>query len=193
MSTLEKVYGIHAVSSLLSHHGDSVEQLYVQAGRQDRRIQGLIDQAARFGVKAQQVTRQFLDEQCPGVHQGVLALGRPISGEKQEQDLFVLLDGLDHQPFLLVLDGVTDPHNLGACLRSAEAAGVDAVIVPKDKSVQLNPTVRKVACGAAEIVPFIAVTNLARTLQDLQQRGIWIFGAAGEADQSLYQADLKGS
>jgi len=193
MSTLEKVYGIHAVSSLLSHHGDSVEQLYVQAGRQDRRIQGLIDQAARFGVKAQQVTRQFLDEQCPGVHQGVLALGRPISGEKQEQDLFVLLDGLDHQPFLLVLDGVTDPHNLGACLRSAEAAGVDAVIAPKDKSVQLNPTVRKVACGAAEIVPFIAVTNLARTLQDLQQRGIWIFGAAGEADQSLYQADLKGS
>jgi 23S rRNA (guanosine2251-2'-O)-methyltransferase len=91
-----------------------------------------------------------------------------------------------------VLDGVTDPHNLGACLRTAEAAGVDAVIVPKDKSALLSPTARKVACGAAEVIPFIAVTNLARTLKQLQQAGIWVLGAAGEATQSLYQSDLKG-
>jgi 23S rRNA (guanosine2251-2'-O)-methyltransferase len=93
---------------------------------------------------------------------------------------------------LLVLDGVQDPHNLGACLRSADAAGVDAVIVPKDKAAGLTPVVRKVACGAAENVPFFQVTNLARTLRDLQERGIWLIGAAGEAESSLYQADLRG-
>jgi 23S rRNA (guanosine2251-2'-O)-methyltransferase len=99
---------------------------------------------------------------------------------------------LGHPPFLLVLDGVTDPHNLGACMRSAEAAGVDAVIVPKDKSALMTATVRKVACGAAESLPFIAVTNLARTLKTLQERGIWVFGATGEATRNLYETDLRG-
>lgn len=192
MSKLEAVHGIHAVTSLLAHHADSVERLLVQTERRDKRLHSLIEQAADAGIPVEERPRSVLDEQCPGVHQGVIALTRAVQGEKHEKDLAALLDGLDRAPFLLVLDGVTDPHNLGACLRSADAAGVDAVIVPKDKSASLNATVRKVACGAAEIVPFITVTNLARTLQELQQRGIWIFGAAGEADQALYDADLTG-
>jgi 23S rRNA (guanosine2251-2'-O)-methyltransferase len=109
-----------------------------------------------------------------------------------EELLFEQLSALDHPPMLLVLDGVTDPHNLGACLRSAEAAGVDAVIVPKDKSADLNATVRKVACGAAETMPFVRVTNLARTLEKLKQQGIWLYGTAGEAAQSVFEVDLKG-
>jgi len=103
-----------------------------------------------------------------------------------------LLDRSEAPPLLLVLDGVTDPHNLGACLRTADAAGALAVIVPKDKSATLNATVRKVACGAAEVVPLVAVTNLARTLEKLQKRGVWIVGTAGEASQELYSQDLSG-
>jgi len=113
-----------------------------------------------------------------------------------ENDLYDLLDELDNeriQPFLLVLDGVTDPHNLGACLRTADAAGVHAVIAPKDNAASINPTVRKVASGAAEAVPFIAVTNLARTLDSLKERGIWLTGTSDKAQQTLYQADLKGA
>ena len=192
MSRTQLVFGIHAVSSLLDHHADAVQVLYTLAGRRDKRLQSLIDKAKHAGIPVEECYRADLDARCPQVHQGIVALSEATNREYHEQDLDALLDGLDHPPLLLVLDGVTDPHNLGACLRSAEAAGADAVIVPKDKSVQLSPTVRKVACGAAEIVPFVSVTNLARTLQSLQQRGIWVFGAAGEAQQSLYDADLKG-
>lgn len=192
---LEQVFGIHAVDSLLAHHGEAVAQLYVQADRRDkkdRRLQGILDKAARLGIPVEQCSRADLDAKCPHVHQGIVALSQPVRRELHEKDLEALLDRLDRPPLLLVLDGITDPHNLGACLRSAEAAGVDAVIVPKDKSAPLTATVRKVACGAAEIVPFFSVTNLARTLESLQQRGIWVFGAAGEAEQSLYKADLAG-
>ena len=108
-------------------------------------------------------------------------------------DLMALIESLDHPPFLLILDGVQDPHNLGACLRSADAAGVDAVIVPKDKAVGLTPVVRKVACGAAESVLFYQVTNLARTMRELQQAGVWLVGAAGEAESDVYDVDLKGA
>jgi len=192
MSSTQLVFGIHAVSSLLDHHADAVQVLYTLSGRRDKRLQSLVDKAKHAGIPVEECSRADLDARCPQVHQGIVALSEATNREYHEQDLDALLDGLDHPPLLLVLDGVTDPHNLGACLRSAEAAGADAVIVPKDKSVQLSPTVRKVACGAAEIVPFVSVTNLARTLQSLQQRGIWVFGAAGEAQQSLYDADLKG-
>ncbi len=103
-----------------------------------------------------------------------------------------LLERTETPPLILVLDGVTDPHNLGACLRTADAAGATAVIVPKDKSATLTPVVRKVACGAAEVIPLVAVTNLARTLEKLQQRGLWVVGTAGEAEQEIYQQDLTG-
>ena len=190
--TQESVYGIHAVASLLEHSPGSVVTLYALAGRKDKRLQSIIDKARSAGIPVQECSRAELDARCPQVHQGIVALSTATSREYHEQDLDRLLDGLDGPPFLLILDGVTDPHNLGACLRSAEAAGVDAVIVPKDKSVQLTPTVRKVACGAAEIVPFVSVTNLARTLDSLKQRGIWVFGAAGEAALSVYDADFTG-
>jgi 23S rRNA (guanosine2251-2'-O)-methyltransferase len=123
----------------------------------------------------------------------------PISGDAgqanlwQEADLLRVVDAKEGPVLLLVLDGVTDPHNLGACMRSADAAGVDAVIVPRDKSADLSPVSRKVACGAAEVVPFVRVTNLVRTLQALKERGVWLFGAAGEAENSIYDNDLSVS
>src|SRR5690606_21498221 len=140
----------------------------------DPRMEAIISRAYQLHLSVKTLPRVELDEKVDGVHQGVIALCRNLKLERNEAQLDELLDSLDHPPFLLVLDGVTDPHNLGACLRSAEAAGVDAVIVPKDKSASLTPTARKVACGAAELVPFIAVTNLARTLKALQERGVWV-------------------
>jgi 23S rRNA (guanosine2251-2'-O)-methyltransferase len=193
MSSNDWVYGLHAVEALLKHNHESIRQLLVQQGRNDARIEVILDRAQRLGLKVQEVPRAELDEKIEGVHQGVAALCGDLKLERSEGFLKELLGGLDHPPFLLVLDGVTDPHNLGACLRSAEAAGVDAVIVPKDKSALITPTVRKVASGAAESVPFIAVTNLARCLKTLQDDyRVWVLGAAGEATQSLYQSDLKG-
>jgi 23S rRNA (guanosine2251-2'-O)-methyltransferase len=124
-------------------------------------------------------------------HQGVIAFCQSTESYS-EDDLQALLEGLDVPPFLLILDGVQDPHNLGACFRSADAAGVHAIIAPKDKSVGLTAVVSKVASGAAEAVPFVQVTNLARTLEILKEMGIWVYGAAGEAEQTLYQADLRG-
>ena len=186
------VYGLHAVEALLKHNHDSILELFVQQGRHDARMEAILERAARFNIGTTEVTRAELDAKVGGVHQGIAAHCKALKLEKSEGFLKQLLGGLDHPAFLLVLDGVTDPHNLGACLRTAEAAGVDAVIVPKDKSALMTPTVRKVACGAAESIPFITVTNLARTLKSLQQDGIWIMGAAGEATQSIYQTDLKG-
>lgn len=191
MSNLEQVYGIHAVGALLSHHPKRVKQLWLARGRQDAGIEALREQAAAARIEVRLVERSELDETTGGVHQGVLALVSPsqVWGENMLDEL---LDRTSEPPLLLVLDGVTDPHNLGACLRTADAAGVHAVIVPKDKSATLNATVRKVACGAAEVVPLVAVTNLSRTLQKLQQKGIWIAGTAGEAEASIYQQDLSG-
>ncbi|MDP1757582.1 MAG: 23S rRNA (guanosine(2251)-2'-O)-methyltransferase RlmB, partial [Pseudohongiella sp.] len=158
--------------------------------------------ATELGIKTQVMPKAALEKKLQGeskgagkrvpVHQGVAALCQYRDTVKDEAFLTKLLDNLDHPPLILVLDEVTDPHNLGACLRTADAAGADAVIVPKDNSATMNMTVRKVASGAAEKVNLVAVTNLARTLAALQQRGIWISGTAGEADHSLYQADLTG-
>ncbi|MBS7326425.1 MAG: 23S rRNA (guanosine(2251)-2'-O)-methyltransferase RlmB [Thiopseudomonas sp.] len=191
MSDLEQVYGIHAVSALLAHHPKRVKQLWLVKGRQDASVDALREQAHAARIEIRDIERRELDEKVEGVHQGVLALVSPsqIWGENMLDEL---LDRLDEPALLLVLDGVTDPHNLGACLRTADAAGVHAVIIPKDKSATLNATVRKVACGAAEVVPLVAVTNLSRTLQKLQQKGVWIAGTAGEAEVSIYQQNLSG-
>jgi 23S rRNA (guanosine2251-2'-O)-methyltransferase len=186
------VFGIHAVTALLKHNIDSIQQLLVLQGRSDQRLEPLLETAKRLSIPYKEASRAELDELLDGVHQGIAARCEGLKLERSEGYLNELLKHLDHPPLLLVLDGVTDPHNLGACLRSAEAAGVDAVIVPKDKSALMNATVRKVACGAAEVVPFIAVTNLARTLKDLQEQRMWVLGAAGEAEQSLYATDLRG-
>ncbi|QJD58969.1 23S rRNA (guanosine(2251)-2'-O)-methyltransferase RlmB [Pseudomonas sp. gcc21] len=191
MSDKEYVYGLHAVSAMLQHAPKRVKQLHLVRGRIDSRMQEVLDLAQQQKVAVQHVPSDELDKLADGgVHQGVIAAVTP-SQLWSEEMLGHMLDALEGVPLLLVLDGVTDPHNLGACLRSADAAGAHAVIIPRDRSASLSPTVRKVACGAAETVPLVAVTNLARTLKQLQQRGLWVVGAAGEAEQLLYQVDLK--
>ena len=191
MSQLEKVYGVHAVEALLRHHPKRVKQLWLAESRQDPRVQSLLELAGQHRVAVGHKDRQELDEWAEGVHQGVVAEVSPsqVWGENMLDELLERSEG---PALLLVLDGVTDPHNLGACLRTADAAGAQAVIVPKDKSATLNATVRKVACGAAEVIPLVAVTNLARTLEKLQKKGLWIVGTAGEVDQELYQLDMTG-
>ena len=191
MSQLEKVYGVHAVEALLRHHPKRVKQLWLAESRQAPRIQPMLELAAQHRVPVGHKERQELDEWAEGVHQGVVAEVSPsqVWGENMLDELLERSEGV---PLLLVLDGVTDPHNLGACLRTADAAGALAVIVPKDKSATLNATVRKVACGAAEVIPLVAVTNLARTLEKLQKKGLWVVGTAGEAEQELYQLDMTG-
>jgi 23S rRNA (guanosine2251-2'-O)-methyltransferase len=192
MSQLEKIYGVHAVEALLRHHPKRVKQIWLSEGRNDPRVQTLVALAGESRVPVGQAERRELDAWAgEGVHQGVVADVSPsqVWGEAMLDEL---LDRTEGAPLLLVLDGVTDPHNLGACLRSADAAGALAVIVPKDKSATLTPAVRKVACGAAEVIPLVAVTNLARTLEKLQQRGLWVVGTAGEAEMDLYQHDMTG-
>lgn len=191
MSDLERVYGVHAVEALLRHHPKRVKQLWLAESRNDPRVKTLMELAGQHRVQVGQKDRRELDEWAEGVHQGVVAEVSPsqVWGEAMLEEL---LDRCEGPPLLLVLDGVTDPHNLGACLRTADAAGALAVIVPKDKSATLNATVRKVACGAAEVIPLVAVTNLARSLEKLKQRGLWVVGTAGEAEQTVYQQDLSG-
>ncbi|EPQ7120327.1 23S rRNA (guanosine(2251)-2'-O)-methyltransferase RlmB [Escherichia coli] len=183
----EMIYGIHAVQALLERAPERFQEVFILKGREDKRLLPLIHALESQGVVIQLANRQYLDEKSDGA---VIARVKP-GRQYQENDLPDLIASLD-QPFLLILDGVTDPHNLGACLRSADAAGVHAVIVPKDRSAQLNATAKKVACGAAESVPLIRVTNLARTMRMLQEENIWIVGTAGEADHTLYQSKMTG-
>ena len=199
---MQYIYGIHAVDSLLRQNPKSVQRLWVQQGREDKRIASVVQLANNQCVPVARQSRQDLDSMVNARHQGVVAetvSAPPVHGEPaqpnlwSEADLLRAVDNKDGAMLLLVLDGVTDPHNLGACLRSADAAGVDAVVVPKDKSADLTPTARKVACGAAEVVPFVRVTNISRTLQALQERGVWLYGTAGDSEKSIYDSDLSGS
>ncbi|MEW9798804.1 23S rRNA (guanosine(2251)-2'-O)-methyltransferase RlmB [Alteromonas sp. CYL-A6] len=191
MAQQEWLYGLHAMQSVLEKEPERILEMMVLKGRSDERLVNLVNQARRFGISVQFCQRKVLDDKVGGQqHQGVVARAKPAR-VLDEKDLDEVLSR-HQQPFLLVLDGVTDPHNLGACLRTADGAGVHAVVVPKDKSASLTPTVRKVACGAAEVMPLIQVTNLARTLKDLQSKGVWIVGTAGETDSLLYDVDLTG-
>jgi 23S rRNA (guanosine2251-2'-O)-methyltransferase len=187
---MDYVFGLHAVESMLSQRAADVKKVLVQRGRDDQRVQQIADLAKRAGVAVVQTPKNELSDLVDGNHQGVVAICREQKG-RDESELPALIEGLNEPALILVLDGVTDPHNLGACLRSADASGVHAVIAPKDKSVGITSTVRKVACGAAENMPFFAVTNLARTLKNLQDLGVWIVGTAGEADSFLWSYDFK--
>ncbi len=188
----EIIYGLHAVQAVLKSAPQRVIEIYLLQGRNDQRLQKIINAAQVNGIHCQPVNRNKLDELVGEEnHQGVIAMCTP--GETYDETwLFNFLKTLREPAFLLILDGVTDPHNLGACMRSAEAAGVHAVIAPKDKSAGLTPVARKVACGAAEVLPLVPVTNLARTLKKLQEEGIWLFGAAGEAEHSVFDSKLTG-
>ncbi|CAM4040931.1 MULTISPECIES: 23S rRNA (guanosine(2251)-2'-O)-methyltransferase RlmB [Vibrio] len=187
----EYIYGIHAVKAVLEKDPVRFIEVFVLKGRQDDRLLPLINLLQSYGVSIQQMGRKALDDKAKGAnHQGII--GRVKAAKAlNENDLDTIL-AAEQNPLLLILDGVTDPHNLGACLRNADAAGVAAVIVPKDKSAPLTATVSKVACGAAETVPLIRVTNLARTMRHLQEQNVWIVGTAGEATHDVYQSKLTG-
>ena len=184
-------FGIHAVDSLLRRAPQRILVLFVQTDRNDKRIQSLLTLAKNQGVSVTRVPKSDLDTKVAERHQGVVAVIEPASSEANlsERDLVAYVSGVE-RPLVLVLDGVTDPHNLGACLRSADAAGVHAVVVPKDNSAELNAEARKVASGAAEAIPLVRVTNLARTLKALKEAGLWVVGTTGEADTVLYDQDL---
>lgn len=196
MAQQEFLFGIHSVTAALESEPDRILDLMIAKGRSDERINDMVNLAREHGVSVQFVHRKTLDEKSEGEqHQGVIARAKPAR-VLNEADLDKILDDIislkTRDAFFLVLDGVTDPHNLGACLRNADAAGVQAVIVPKDNAVGLTPVVRKVAVGAAESVPLIQVTNLSRTLKHIQGKGVWVIGTAGEAEQIIYDCKLEG-
>lgn len=192
MSMTRIVFGFHAVSSRLRQNPVSVQEICIDKTRKDARMQDLLAVAAQKGVRVMQMEKERLDGLAAnGRHQGVLA--RVEDTPLPYQDIHDILESdLPEPAFLLVLDGVEDPHNLGACLRVADAMGVHAVIAPKDRAAGLNATVRKVACGAAETVPFITVTNLARTLRELKDAGVWVVGTAAEAEADLFSVKFNG-
>jgi 23S rRNA (guanosine2251-2'-O)-methyltransferase len=192
MKTL--ISGIHAVESALKNDADNIIQVWIAENKRNQRVKELINHAQKRGLISHRADMASLDKLAKTrQHQGVVAeYNAPAS--YTEDDLINILDNIDSSvtpPLLLVLDGVTDPHNLGACLRTAEGAGVHAVITPKDNAVGLTPAARKVASGAAETVPFIQVTNLVRTIEKLKQLGIWFIGTSDQADGDLYTYDFK--
>ncbi len=185
-------YGLHTVRMLVERHPERVRRVLLLGGRDAGRVAELRAAATAAGVQVATADAAQLDRLAEGErHQGVVAELNPRAGDPETQ-LEQALEAAGAKPLLLVLDGVTDPHNLGACLRSADAAGVHAVVAPRDRAAGLTPVARKVAAGAAETLPFVQVVNLARTLRELQQRGIWLVGTAGEATRSIYEVDLTG-
>ncbi len=189
MSSPKVLFGFHAVGVRLRTAPQSILELYVEGTRRDARMRQFLQKAQEAGLRPIEADALRLARLAGSAgHQGVVARVEPLPVTHSLDDL---LDGLSVPPLLLVLDGVTDPHNLGACLRVADGAGAHAVIAPKDHAVGINATVAKVASGAAETVPYFMVTNLARTLGELKERNIWCLGLSDEATQTLYQSDLK--
>lgn len=192
MADTRFIYGFHAIQARLRHSADSVQEIYLASERQDGRVRDLVKLAQAHGVRIIHAERARLDGMA-GVrgarHQGVVARVNVLA---RQATLGEILDVLAEPALLLVLDGVQDPHNLGACLRVADAAGAHAVVAPKDRAVALNATAIKVASGAADSVPYVTVTNLARALREMQERGLWTVGADAQADRQIYEVDLKG-
>ncbi|MDP2169435.1 MAG: 23S rRNA (guanosine(2251)-2'-O)-methyltransferase RlmB [Rhodocyclaceae bacterium] len=185
------IHGFHAVVAKLRQDAAGVREIYLAAGRQDARAKDLVKLAGERGIRIVSVDTARLDGMAKGEsHQGVVA---SVATRQRYVTLDDVLDSLAEPALLLVLDGVTDPHNLGACLRVADAAGAHAVVAPKDRACGLNATAIKVASGAADTVPYIVVTNLARSLREIKERGIWTIGAAGEATRDLYAIEQKGA
>jgi 23S rRNA (guanosine2251-2'-O)-methyltransferase len=194
MSSAPKIlFGFHAVTVRLKTAPASIVEIHVDATRRDQRMRQFVERAQSAGAKLVDSDDDRLKAMCgTHRHQGVVARVHAVA---QLHSLDDVLDGVEaggDKPLLLVLDGVTDPHNLGACLRVADGAGAHAVVAPKDHAVGLNATVAKVASGAAETVPYLMVTNLARTLNELKERDIWVIGTSDQAEKSIYDLDLKG-
>ena len=185
------IYGLHAVTAALKRRPKSVVELFVDAVRQDPRARRVADMGKAAGVHMHSADGRRLDGLAKGGrHQGVVAFIEEVA---PASSLDEVLEDATEPPLLLILDGVQDPHNLGACLRVADGMGVHAVLAPKDRAVGLNETVHKVASGAAESIPFITVTNLARTLRGLKDKGIWVVGTSDEGAKSLYDARRAGA
>jgi len=188
----ELLFGIHSIDAALTHDPTNILELYFEANSENPRVRELSDRARELGLKPHARDKAALDRMTGGArHQGAVARYR-APPPRSESDLAALVEQAGSGALLLVLDGITDPHNLGACLRSAEAAGVTAVIAPKDKAAGITPTVRTASAGAADRIAFFAVTNLARTLKSLKQQGVWLAGLAGDASEDFYRLDLKG-
>jgi len=189
--TTKTLTGFHAVTSRLRQRPETVHEIYVDAERNDGRVKDLKDLAKRLNVRVIPVDMKRLDGMTGGVrHQGVVAQAEPVNMPQFIEDV---LEGITEPPLILILDGIQDPHNLGACLRVADGAGAHAVIAPKDRSVGLTTAAIKVASGAAEAVPYIVVTNLARTMRDLKDKGIWLVGADDSAPESIYKTKIDGA
>lgn len=186
------IYGIHAVESALRNDPENIRRIWIDKQARKNRLKSLHELIGECGLSSIPTDQEQLGKYAnTHRHQGIVA--EYVKAKTfTENDLYDLLDGLEEAPFLLVLDGVTDPHNLGACLRTCDGVGVHAVIAPRDNAAGMTPTARKVASGAAETVPFITVTNLVRTLDQLKERGIWLTGTSDKADQTLFQANLQG-
>lgn len=189
---MSQVFGIHAVAALLDEDPERVRSVHVQRGRRDARMAALVDQARSRGIRVETVERAWLDRRCDGSHQGVLAICHVLA-PLTEKAFEARFDTLDPPYLMLVLDGVTDPRNLGACLRSASAAGVQAVLLPRRRSAPLSDVALKTAAGGAEGLLIVEVANLVRRLEWLKARGVWVVGAAGDAELPWHGADLASS
>ncbi|MFQ5469597.1 MAG: 23S rRNA (guanosine(2251)-2'-O)-methyltransferase RlmB [Gammaproteobacteria bacterium] len=189
----EMVFGIHAVNALLKNKSRQIMELWCVQEKNNQRLSSIKNLAKSSGVMVVAKSRIELDEKTgQGNHQGIVALCRNNIRSFNEKDLEQIIESSGQQILILILDGVQDPHNLGACLRTADAAGVQAVVIPKDRAVQLTSVVRKVASGAAENIPLISVTNLSRTMQWLKEEGVWLFGADEKGESTIFDADLSG-
>jgi 23S rRNA (guanosine2251-2'-O)-methyltransferase len=187
------IAGINSVEAAIANDAENVREVLIEAGARNPRISEIETNARRYGIEVRRVTQQALEGIAGGLrHQGAVAR-YAAARTWDENELPELVEAAGGKALILVLDGVQDPHNLGACLRSAAAAGVTAVVIPKDKAVQVNATVRKTSAGAADSIPVIRATNLARCMRDLQQMGVWLYGLAGDATASLYTIDLRGN
>jgi len=190
MSAKQILFGFHAVTVRLKTAPGSISEIHFEGSRRDQRMRQFLDRAREAGVKLVETDGERLDKLVgTSRHQGVAAR---VQALQMQHSLDDVLDQVEGAPLVLVLDGVTDPHNLGACLRVADGAGAHAVVAPKDHAVGLNATVAKVASGAAETVPYLMVTNLARTLNELKERNIWVIGTSDQAEKSIYDLDLTG-
>ncbi len=189
-----KIFGIHVVQTVLDSNPDEISGLCLQDNyAKNRKLSAIAKQAKQAGINVSILKRKQLDEYVPNAnHQGVIGFVEESKKLPVENDLESIIENVSGSPLILILDQIQDPHNLGACLRTAKAAGVHLVLAPKDNSAPITPVVKKVACGAAETLPYIQVTNLARTMKKLQDMGIWITGTALETDQTIYDVDYKG-
>ncbi len=187
------IAGINAVTAALEHDLGNVREVLIEAGGKNPRLVEIEETARRHEISVRRIALQALDGVAGGLrHQGVIARYE-APRQVEESALPGLIEAAGGKALILVLDGVQDPHNLGACLRSAAAAGVTAVIIPKDKAAPINATVRKTSAGAADRIPVISVTNLARTLRTIKDAGVWVYGLDGEAATSIHATDFKGS